>query len=696
MNTKKIYKSQTKPIIRIIVWILIAAMLVGTCYYFLFFAFINSSVYAESDEAEDDLRIRIALIYGSSVQDDFKTDANNGFLLGYNDGNVFNEIFSTDVSAVNISCDKNLKKSGDRYIVAANVNDSSVGSYHVKIKCESESSFEYFDDVKKLFSTENVFPAYYDGTKCIMIGQFAEEAEAKQQLEILKSSVKEMPDMSEDTTAPVTKEKTSENNGDSLEPATVIYASQEFIAAVSAATVTANSSTAIKVINPSDSNIIWAFDDTTKATAFGIKAKQTRSEYTYIKGYKENTKFTYDDTLECSVYETDDSFGIQVINVLSLETYIAGVIPYEIGNSWPIETQKAFAIAARSYAVANLGRHKSAYNSDLCCTANCQVYKGFGSTNSTVRRAVQETKGIIAVYKDKICSTFYSSSTGGCTVNVSQVWGSSQSYYGYLYARSTPWEKYESYGNGSWTSSATGAQLYERLKSQGYTGLSGAVTKVEIVKLAENSSYVYSIKFSDAKGKSVTVSRVDKVKSLLSPYVKSGNFIVAKGGSTVERQSFTMLGFGQADLKLAEGVSVKTNPFDYSVIGRQNFSVITNKGIQSFTDSNSESVITSSGIFNFGMSEALDGMYYPTLIGVNGKVLPDINKLESISIQETVTATGNSNTFVFIGRGWGHGVGLSQWGIKDLGDLGYDYETILKAYYTNIDLIQYKTYLENK
>lgn len=37
--------------------------------------------------------------------------------------------------------------------------------------------------------------------------------------------------------------------------------------------------------------------------------------------------------------------------------------------------------------------------------------------------------------------------------------------------------------------------------------------------------------------------------------------------------------------------------------------------------------------------------------------------------------------FTFVGRGWGHGVGLSQWGAKEMADLAYQYQNILKFYF---------------
>jgi len=42
--------------------------------------------------------------------------------------------------------------------------------------------------------------------------------------------------------------------------------------------------------------------------------------------------------------------------------------------------------------------------------------------------------------------------------------------------------------------------------------------------------------------------------------------------------------------------------------------------------------------------------------------------------------------FLFSGLGWGHGVGLCQWGAKGMADAGFDYRSILKYYYQNVEI----------
>ena len=55
-------------------------------------------------------------------------------------------------------------------------------------------------------------------------------------------------------------------------------------------------------------------------------------------------------------------------------------------------------------------------------------------------------------------------------------------------------------------------------------------------------------------------------------------------------------------------------------------------------------------------------------------------------IDREYDSNGRVNLFIFTGRGWGHGVGLCQVGAYGLAKQGLNYEQILKAYYTGIQL----------
>lgn len=116
---------------------------------------------------------------------------------------------------------------------------------------------------------------------------------------------------------------------------------------------------------------------------------------------------------------------LTVINNVPLEEYIKGVVPAEMPSGWAYEAHKAQAIAARSYALANLGKRAS-LGYDLKDTPEDQAYNGASAETASTNSAVDETKGIVLTYNTKVISAYYSASAGGQT-NVNS-WGSTVPY----------------------------------------------------------------------------------------------------------------------------------------------------------------------------------------------------------------------------------------------------------------------------
>lgn len=122
---------------------------------------------------------------------------------------------------------------------------------------------------------------------------------------------------------------------------------------------------------------------------------------------------------------------LTVINDIDLENYIKGVVPSEMPASWEYEALKAQAIAARSFALANLGK-QAKYGYDLKDNTEDQAYGGASSETSKTNRAVDETNGLVLTYDMKIISAYYSASSGGYT-NTS-AWGSNLPYLHSVFA----------------------------------------------------------------------------------------------------------------------------------------------------------------------------------------------------------------------------------------------------------------------
>lgn len=121
---------------------------------------------------------------------------------------------------------------------------------------------------------------------------------------------------------------------------------------------------------------------------------------------------------------------LTVINDIDLESYIKGVVPSEMPPAWEFEALKAQAIAARSFALANLGK-QAKHGYDLKDNTEDQAYGGASAETNITNKAVEETHGLVLTYDMKIISAYYSASAGG--MSSTSVWG------GYApYLRSVP------------------------------------------------------------------------------------------------------------------------------------------------------------------------------------------------------------------------------------------------------------------
>lgn len=114
--------------------------------------------------------------------------------------------------------------------------------------------------------------------------------------------------------------------------------------------------------------------------------------------------------------------GILVVNELPLEDYLVGLINCEISSQWPIESVKAQAVVARTYAYyQKRARAGALYH--LESSVLDQVYDGCEIEDSRAARGVHETSGEILAYGGQPIQAFYHSNCGGRTEVPENVWG---------------------------------------------------------------------------------------------------------------------------------------------------------------------------------------------------------------------------------------------------------------------------------
>ena len=111
---------------------------------------------------------------------------------------------------------------------------------------------------------------------------------------------------------------------------------------------------------------------------------------------------------------------LQPILTLPLEDYLLGVLPSEMGESFPLEALKAQAVCARTYVLS----HRDAGRAwDVVDTTNDQVFRGIDARNVNCTRAVQETAGIVGTVNGQLAVCYYSASNGGQTELPGNIWG---------------------------------------------------------------------------------------------------------------------------------------------------------------------------------------------------------------------------------------------------------------------------------
>ncbi len=162
-----------------------------------------------------------------------------------------------------------------------------------------------------------------------------------------------------------------------------------------------------------------------------------------------------------SIHKTIDKAGLTVVNTLPVEQYLYGVVAREISPEWALEAVKAQAVAARTYALFSINKH-NADGFDVCSTTDCQVYDGRESESERTKKAVDDTRGIVLQYENKLISACFHSSGGGFTENSENVWSSPLPYLKGVvdYDQQSPYYK--------WKKEYTPQELSQLLTKAGY------------------------------------------------------------------------------------------------------------------------------------------------------------------------------------------------------------------------------------
>ncbi|HKO98162.1 MAG TPA: SpoIID/LytB domain-containing protein [Pyrinomonadaceae bacterium] len=247
--------------------------------------------------------------------------------------------------------------------------------------------------------------------------------------------------------------------------------------------------------------------------------------------------------------------GQEVTESIPLEDYVRGVVATEGSTENQLEALKALAIAVRTYAVRNMGRHqKDGY--DFCSMTHCQRYQSVSSSRATslpsaVIEAVAATRGQVLEDSDgQIADSYFSASCGGATANIGTLWGGPTP----AYLRGVNDEACDTELHNSWTDIISEAQLSKALQSDPRTNVGARLASVHVVRRDQSDrAELISIKGT----RNATVKgwefKIIVGRSLGWNLLKSSRFEIARSGSNF---IFRGKGFGHGLGLCQEGAHV--------------------------------------------------------------------------------------------------------------------------------------------
>lgn len=368
-------------------------------------------------------------------------------------------------------------------------------------------------------------------------------------------------------------------------------------------------------------------NDLSKGSIFMSAAESPEARVVSIGGtqYREGVAF-----------EADPGTGLTVINYVSLEHYLRGVLSKEMSPAYPAEALKAQAVTARSFALDGMGKH-SRYGFDLCSGTCCQVYKGIEAEYPATDEACAATAGQVLAYDGQIAAGYYHAYSGGYTQNSEDVWVSEIPYLRAVRDDFAP--------EYLWGAQLTFSEIRAKLEAADYSP--GSIRSVRVGSRHANGSVAELV----IEGSEETISLTkEQIRTVL-------------GAGTIRSMRFSM---GDAP---SPAIDIDR--------GQSGIALWSAAGAATATDA---PVVQ-------GASGEAASLPLNELVIWDGKQLVTA---DTLSVTETtfsdMTVTGG--IVYFSGMGYGHGVGMPQTSAREMANQGYGYQDILRYYYSGVDIRQ--------
>ena len=356
-----------------------------------------------------------------------------------------------------------------------------------------------------------------------------------------------------------------------------------------------------------------------------------------------------------------------LLNVVDVEQYLCGVLPAEVGASWPHQALRAQAICARTYVLKqSMNRASKGY--DVVDTDADQVYKGAGVETDKTNQAVASTAGEILTYGKEIAYTYFHSDSGGHTADISDVWGQSIPYL-----QGVPEVVNYKSPVSSWSAKISAAKIQSAITKITGTDI-GAISQVQVSEVDEGGRAV-TMTFTGSKG--TKTIRASQFRTNVDPRTLKSTMFTPSGGAFNVNNTATPSGL--VSMKIGSGKSFG---------GEGGLTFEEEQGIARMT---AEGVFTTTELIDMLTNPSKKKQYYQAGLSRSKKtVAPKVQAPQKQRSKYGYAIEKSGNDFVFYGRGWGHGVGMCQWGALAMAEQGYTAEKILAHYYPGTAVRKFK------
>ena len=335
-----------------------------------------------------------------------------------------------------------------------------------------------------------------------------------------------------------------------------------------------------------------------------------------------------------------DGDRLQAVNLLGLEHYLASVVGSEMPASWPAEALRAQAVAARTYALAQL---KPEAPFDLRSTVASQVYRGTEAETDSTRSAVAATRSLVLSHGGSLIEAVFHSSSGGSTENSGELWTRQLPYLVSVPDRDklSPWHQ--------WSVRFEPDQLRRAFQE------TAGASRIEVLAASSTGRVRRARVIGPAGSLDLSGSELRQRLGLRSTLVQfrfepplapgpAGGITTATAEANAVASALSRGGNRAAAGPSTAGLSAGGPPPPPPLPGAD-------------------------GQGDRSTAAALD----PTIAGQlrQEPLTPPLPALE------------------VVGRGFGHGVGMSQWGAYGLALQGVSYVQILRHYYRGAQLVAY-------